>query len=58
MHNPVAKFNKGRGGVFKLKDKNSRYFRAKKIKKDIEETDKEYIEVAIQDYEGEDDGLV
>ena len=51
MNNPVAKNNKRRGGPFKDKDKDGRSYRNEKIKKEIDQLDKKYIETEIDEYQ-------
>lgn len=49
MRNPVAKNNKHRGGPFKKKDKEGKSYVTQKVKKELEETDEEWIEEEINE---------
>jgi hypothetical protein len=53
--NPVAKNNKGKGGPFKDKNKDGRSYRNQKIKKELEELDRKYIETEVDEYKTDRD---
>lgn len=56
--NPVAKNMRRGGGPFKTKDKEGKSYRTLKIKKELEEIDKKYIEEELKEFEEKEDRKV
>lgn len=50
IRNPVAKNMRGKGGPFKDRKTDGRSFKKQKIKKELDQTDEEWINDELTDY--------